>query len=189
VAFALSIANTPPERIDEMNSRHGLWVASMPLVAAALAGCGPHHGSDDMADGGAAPDDAMGGGVATGGLEPCSLLSVDEATEVLGSASSEPMPDTPAGDNTCQWTTVDVTIGALVALATSPSLYDTVESTFADDPDFEQLSIGEMSFFVDTGGAKRVDFVRGPNYISLATAVADSEDRLIALATEIANRI
>jgi hypothetical protein len=169
-----------------------LVLASVVAFALTVSACGGDD--DDSADApndpteqpSEDPGDSEGEGAA---IDACSLLSDDEAAEILGSPPTESGPGAGVGDSVCEWST-DEEFSVTVAVGsegTAPGNEFEPDEILGTPEPVEGLQSG---YFY---GAGQVDFAAAErhNYVQVVTSVTDDSDRPKAeeLARTIAQRI
>jgi hypothetical protein len=159
-------------------------LAAVVAVALAVAACGGDD--DDSADGagdpteqpsddGTEPTEPGSGDGETAAIDACSLLSEEEAAEILGAAVAESGPAGGVGESICEWSSAEeysVTV-AVGSEGTAPG------NTFEPD---ELLGTPEPVDGLQNGyffGAGQVDFAADDrhNYVQVVTSVTDDSDR------------
>jgi hypothetical protein len=122
-------------------------------------------------------------------IDACTLLSDDEAIEILGAPLSTSGPTSGVGESVCGWETAEsysVTV-AVGTVGTAPgNEFEPDEALGTPEP----VSGFDGAFFLSGG---QVDFPAGErhNYVQVVTSVTDDSDRPKAeeLAKTIAQRI
>lgn len=149
-------------------------MAAMAMLALVAVGCGDDGGGNplvaDGASGGAGDGGADSGDDSTvNGIDPCTLVTDDEMTAVIGRSLQGELGDNNGGFLGCSWNTGDVivTIAAVPSIVLAPG-----------NEECPSADLGEES--VNCPGA--VKFWTDGLHVSVSTISNVDNDQLLALA-------
>jgi hypothetical protein len=149
------------------------------VAFAVLAGCSKAKPDTPVAPAGAA---APAGG---GPVDPCSLLTTDEATTVLGKPAKAGAPHASQGTKQCQWDSADGSVAILVYIGGQKSRWqqnhDLAKSAYAAKfSDVSGLGEGAFSNGFDLHVLKGDDMYQ----IGVSGPLQDNVQRAITVAKE-----
>jgi hypothetical protein len=155
------------------------------VVLAALTGCSKNSGSNPT--NGTPVNQAGAGGGGGGGatIDPCSLLTTDEANAVLGEAAKQSPPHSFQSTKQCQWDSANGSVAILVYIggqkANWQSTHDFAKSAYPTK--FNDVSgLGDAAF----SNGIDVHILKGDNMyqIGVLGPFKNQVDRAITVAKE-----